>query len=190
MRVAGGGVALVDVADVEDRLGGEQLRPLERQLLLMRPSARSAAPASNRAAAPAPGRAREAWIFASLSPCCAFLTRLGTRFSRLSRSASISSVSTVSASATGSTRPSTWVTSPPSKQRRTWTIASTSRMLPRNWLPSPSPLRRAAHQAGDVDELQLGLDHLRRLGDLGDLAASRGSGTATRPTLGSIVQNG
>ena len=36
-------------------------------------------------------------------------------------------------------RPSTWVTSPSSKQRTTWAIASHSRMLARNWLPSPSP---------------------------------------------------
>ena len=48
----------------------------------------------------------------------------------------------------------------PSKQRRTCRIASTSRMLPRNWLPSPLPLAGALDEAGDVDELQLGRDHL------------------------------
>ena len=54
----------------------------------------------------------------------------------------------------------------------------------------PLALRGAAHQPGDVDELELGLDHLRRFGDLARSVSSRGSGTATRPTLGSIVQNG
>ena len=54
-------------------------------------------------------------------------------------SASINSVSTVCASRTGSTSPSTWVTSPSSKQRRTCAMASTSRILPKNWLPRPSP---------------------------------------------------
>ena len=50
-------------------------------------------------------------------------------------------------------------------------------------------LGRAADQAGDVDELDLGLDLLRALGDAAD-RSRRSSGTATRPTLGSIVQNG
>ena len=51
-------------------------------------------------------------------------------------------------------------------------------------------VRRAAHQAGDVDELELGRHDLRRLAELARRMSSRGSGTATRPTLGSIVQNG
>jgi hypothetical protein len=77
----------------------------------------------------------------------------------------------------------------PSKQRSTWTIASTSRMLPRNWLPRPSPLLAPLHQPGDVDERQLRRDDLGRLGDRRELVEPR-SGTATWPTLGSIVQNG
>src|SRR5207248_6219848 len=64
---------------------------------------------------------------ASLSLPLAFLERLSTRFSRLSRSASISSVSMVSISASGAILPSTWVMSESSKQRTTCAMASTSR---------------------------------------------------------------
>ena len=46
----------------------------------------------------------------------------------------------------------------------TWAIASTSRIWPRNWLPSPSPSGRAAHQPGDVDEFQLRRHDLGRFG--------------------------
>jgi hypothetical protein len=53
----------------------------------------------------------------------------------------------------------------------------------------PLALRGAAHQAGDVDEFQAGRHDLLRLADLAS-TSSRGSGTATRPTFGSIVQNG
>ena len=53
----------------------------------------------------------------------------------------------------------------------------------------PLALRRAAHEARDIDEGE------PRRNDLADLAisasvSSRGSGTATSPTFGSIVQNG
>ena len=50
--------------------------------------------------------------------------------------------------------------------------------------------RGAAHQPGNVDEFELRFDDA--CADLAILAIScrRGSGTATRPTLGSIVQNG
>ena len=50
-------------------------------------------------------------------------------------------------------------------------------------------LRGAAHQPGNVDEFELGLDLLADLA-ISAIRSSRGSGTATRPTLGSIVQNG
>ena len=50
-------------------------------------------------------------------------------------------------------------------------------------------LGRAAHQAGDVDERELGLDFLADLA-IAAILSRRSSGTATRPTLGSIVQNG
>ena len=53
----------------------------------------------------------------------------------------------------------------------------------------PLALGRAAHQPRDVLDLELRRDDLRGLGDARQ-HASRGSGTGTRPTLGSIVQNG
>ena len=48
----------------------------------------------------------------------------------------------------------------------------------------------AAHQAGDIDKGQPGRDDLRRFARSPTSLSSRGSGTATSPTLGSMVQNG
>jgi hypothetical protein len=53
----------------------------------------------------------------------------------------------------------------------------------------PFALARAAHQPGDVDEAELGRDDLLAARNLRELV-SRGSGTATLPTFGSIVQKG
>ena len=137
------------------------------------------------------------WASASnRSCCCASLslpfslrTRFARRFSMLSRSASISSVSMVSASAIGSMRPSTWVMSSSSKQRSTCAIASVSRILARNWLPSPSPFDAPfTSPAISTKVMRAGMICLDPA-----MAASlsrRGSGTATSPTLGSMVQNG
>jgi hypothetical protein len=107
-------------------------------------------------------------VSASLSLPVARLRIWTMRRSRLSRSESISSVSTVSASATGSMRPSTWVMSSSSKQRRTWTIASTSRMLARNWLPRPSPLEAPrTSPAMSTKEMRVGSSPSTRIaGDL------------------------
>ena len=66
-------------------------------------------------------------------------SRRVTAFSRVCRSARISSVWIVSMSELGETLPSTCTTSPSSKARTTWQMASASRMLARNLLPSPSP---------------------------------------------------
>ena len=87
--------------------------------------------------------------------------------------------------------PLTWITSEFSKQRTTWTIASHSRMLARNWLPRPSPLeapcngkggrmRRARNlhgtswfscpcldQASDVNKLAVGGNNVGGLRDVG-----------------------
>src|SRR5689334_18948421 len=111
------------------------------------PNARSSSGLRSRKRAGLPSRSstsarltRSSASLASLSLPLAFLARLSTRFSMLSRSASISSVSMVSMSASGAILPSTWVMSESSKQRTTWAMASTSRMLARNWLPKPSPL--------------------------------------------------
>ena len=65
---------------------------------------------------------------------------LAIRRSRISISEKISSRLMVSMSRSGSTLPSTWITLGSSKQRTTWTMASTSRILDRNWFPRPSPL--------------------------------------------------
>jgi hypothetical protein len=48
----------------------------------------------------------------------------------------------------------------------------------------------AAHQPGDVHEFEAGRDDLLAFADLRASTSSRGSGTATRPTFGSIVQKG
>ena len=163
--VAGRRRRLVDVAHVEHRHRGQQAERWNSLLLL-----RLALDHARRlAVAQQHQRAVdeiERLPCASLSLPLAFFSSASTRRSRLSRSASISSVSMVSMSAIGSMRFSTWVTSSSSKQRTTCAIASTSRILARNWLPSPSPLRGAAHQAGDVDEGEPRRHDLDRLGEL------------------------
>ena len=101
----------------------------------------------------------------------------------------MSSVSTTSMSPRGSTLPATWTTFGSSKQRSTWAIASTSRMLPRNWLPSPSPLdaprTRPAMSTNSsvVGMVFFGLKSA-------ESRSRRRSGTGTTPTFGSMVQNG
>ena len=54
----------------------------------------------------------------------------------------------------------------------------------------PFALGGAAHQAGDVDELELGRDDLAPTWRSAASFSRRASGTATRPTFGSMVQNG
>ena len=132
---------------------------------------------------------RRSCCTASLSPPRTLRVRFCRRFSMLSRSASISSVSMVSASATGSTRPSTWVTSSSMKQRNTWAMASVSRILARNWLPNPSPLEAPrTRPAISTKVMRVGMICFEPA-----IAANfsrRGSGTATSPTFGSMVQKG
>ena len=105
------------------------------------------------------------------------------------RSASSSSVSIVPISRTGSTLPSTWVTSSFAKQRTTCRIASTVRMWDRNLLPSPCPslapfTSPAMSTSFSADETIFSVS-MNRL-----MVFRRSSGTGTMPTLGSIVQNG
>ena len=69
----------------------------------------------------------------------ASFSRRGTAFSSVWRSARISSVSITEMSSAASIRPSTCTTSESSNTRTTWQIASASRMLARNLLPSPAP---------------------------------------------------
>ncbi len=76
----------------------------------------------------------------SLLPILAARAVLSRRFSTVSRSFRHNSRSIISLSRTGLTEPSTCTTLSSSKQRTTCTMASTSRILAKNWLPKPSPL--------------------------------------------------
>lgn len=122
--------------------------------------------------------------FASFSPDLAFFRSGWMRRSRLSRSASISSVSMVSASRNGSTLPSTWVMLSSSKQRRTCTTASVSRMLAKELVAQTLTFRRAAHQSRDIHEFQLRRNHGLGLGDFRQLVQARvGHGNAAHVGL-------
>ena len=68
-------------------------------------------------------------------------------------------------------------------------MASTSRMVARNWLPSPSPFEAPrTSPAMSTKVMRVGMISA----DLPSTASlsSRGSGTAISPTFGSMVQNG
>src|SRR5699024_816398 len=105
------------------------------------------------------------------------------------RSARISSVVMVSMSPAASTDPSTRVTSGSAKARVTWQIASASRMLARNLLPRPSPsLAPFTMPAMSTNETVAGSSFW--LPNTFASSASRGSGSGTTPTLGSMVADG
>jgi len=125
----------------------------------------------------------------SLSPPLARFSIWTRRRSRLSRSASISSVSMISRSEIGSMRFSTWVMSSSTKQRATKAMASQSRMLARNWLPRPSPLDAPrTRPATSTKVIRAGMISLDPA--MPARTFRRGSGTATSPVFGSMVQNG
>ena len=95
----------------------------------------------------------------------------------------------VSMSSPGEIFPSTWMTSGSVNTRTTWQMASLSRMAARNLLPRPSPtdapltipaMSTKVTMAGTISLLSK--SSARR--------SSRSSGTATTPTLGSMVANG
>ena len=95
----------------------------------------------------------------------------------------------VSMSEAGSTLPSTWVTSSSRNTRVTWQIAADSRMWERNLLPSPSPSDAPRTMpAMSTNSTVAGTTRAesRSAASFG----SRGSGTATTPTFGSMVANG
>ena len=125
---------LVGVEDVEERLGGEQ-----GQLAQRRPvdagGEQGACPRSGSRRLPRRPRAPGAGPSASAPPSAGAARPSpgsgGRRGSARSRS--------VSMSLAASMRPSTCTTSGSSKTRTTWQIASDSRMLARNLLPSPAP---------------------------------------------------
>mmetsp|Transcript_20940 Transcript_20940/g.35094 ORF Transcript_20940/g.35094 Transcript_20940/m.35094 type:complete len:217 (+) Transcript_20940:688-1338(+) len=112
-----------------------------------------------------------------------------SRFSIWDMSAKISSRLMVSTSEAGFTAPSTCTTFSSSKQRTTCTIMSHSRMWERNLLPRPAPsLAPFTKPAMSTNSTVVGtaLSDLLRF----DSTSRRSSGTATSPTLGSIVQKG
>ena len=75
------------------------------------------------------------------------------------------------------------------KQRVTKATASQSRMLARNWFPRPSPFDAPrTRPATSTKLIRAGMISL--LGMIAASLSSLGSGTATSPTLGSMVQNG
>ena len=126
-------LVLVDVEDVDERLGGEQGQLAQR--LEVEPRGEEGRAGSRTfcaSSAAARTTARSFLIRASFSS-------RGIAFSRVCRSARISSVLMVSMSSAGSMRPSTWTTSWSLNARMTWQIASDSRMLARNLLPRPWP---------------------------------------------------
>mmetsp|Transcript_19480 Transcript_19480/g.47167 ORF Transcript_19480/g.47167 Transcript_19480/m.47167 type:complete len:239 (-) Transcript_19480:206-922(-) len=127
---------------------------------------------------------------ASCAASCASFAPVFWRFlPRVWRSASSSSVSIMSKSRTGSTDPSTCSTPGSSKHLRSCTMTETWRMFPRNLFPSPAPsLAPFTSPAMSTNSSWAPMI----LADLAASAstASRRSGIATRPMLGSMVQNG
>ena len=125
----------------------------------------------------------------SLSPLLAFLERDWRRLSMAEMSARMSSELIISMSRSGSTLPSSWMMSSFTKQRMTWTMASTSRIVARNLLPSPAPSEApSTSPAMSTNSMAVGIcffDPERPL-----RTAIRSSGTLTTPMLGSMVQNG
>lgn len=132
---------------------------------------------------------KKALASAFLSPVLPALAIRAARLETTSRSLRISSVSMVSMSRTGSTLPSTCTMSVPSKQRTTCTMASHSRMLPKNLLPSPSPLDAPfTKPAMSTNSTMAGVFLL--VSQISASLSSRASGTGTTPVFGSMVQNG
>ena len=123
-----------------------------------------------------------------LSVRASFCSR-GIALSMVWRSARMSSVLIVSMSSSGETRPSTWTTSSSVKARSTWQMASDSRMLARNLLPSPAPsLAPFTMPAMSTNCTVAG--RIRSDPKIPASTSSRGSGTPTTPVLGSMVANG
>ncbi len=89
----------------------------------------------------------------------------------------------------GSTLPSTCVTSSSRKTRVTWQIAADSRMWERNLLPRPSP-SDAPRTMPAMSTNSTVAGTTRADSNSAASFGSRGSGTATTPTFGSIVAKG
>ena len=95
----------------------------------------------------------------------------------------------VSMSSAGDTLPSTCTTSGSVKARITWQIASASRMLARNLLPSPAPSDAPRTMPAMSTKLTVA-GMIRAEQKILASTSSRSSGTPTTPTLGSMVANG
>jgi len=124
----------------------------------------------------------------ALLPFASF-SRRGIALSTVCRSARIISVWMVEMSLAGFTSPSTCVTSSSRKTRVTWQIAADSRMCERNLLPRPSPSDAPLTMpAMSTNSTVAGITFAEENSSAS--TPSRGSGTPTTPTLGSIVANG
>ncbi len=124
----------------------------------------------------------------SFLPLASF-SSLGIAFSTVCRSARIISVWMMEMSLAGLTSPSTWVTSSSRKTRVTWQIASDSRMWERNLLPRPSPSEAPLTMpAMSTNCTVAGM--IRSEPKISASLSSRGSGSATTPTFGSMVAKG
>ena len=173
-----GQLLLVDVEDVEERLGGEQvqLAQLLDARCPRRPRRRTGWCRCR--AARRPASRRRPCAARSLRSLASFSSR-GSAFSRVCRSARISSVLIVSMSSAGETLPSTCTTFGSEKARTTWQIAEASRMLARKALPRPCPLEAPrTRPAMSTNETGAGHD-LLRAEDLGELI--RAARRAARP---------
>ena len=113
----------------------------------------------------------------------------GSAFSMVCRSARISSVLIVSMSLFGATSPSTCTTLGSRNARITWQIASLSRMLARNLLPSPSP-SEAPRTIPAMSTNDTVAGSCLAEPKMSASVPRRGSGTPTTPTFGSMVANG
>ena len=132
---------------------------------------------------------RRAASLAAVLSILACLPTLAILLSRISISEKISSRLMVSISRRGFMFPSTWTTLSSSKQRTTCTMASTSLMLLRNWLPRPSPLEAPfTRPAISTNSMTAGVTFLEWY--ISPRSFSLSSGTVTIPTLGSMVQKG
>ncbi len=95
----------------------------------------------------------------------------------------------VAMSSTGSIRPSTWMTSGSWNTRTTWQMASLSRMAARNLFPSPSPTEAPLTIPAMSTKVTVA-GTISWLSKSSASRPSRSSGTATTPTLGSMVAKG
>ncbi len=141
LEVLVGQLVLVDVEDVEEGLGGEEVEVVEELLVAgawTMPCEKRVSPFSRMALASSTALTFGATSFLMRDS----FWRRGRTFSMVWRSARISSVLMVSMSSLGETLPSTWTTFSSLKARMTWQIASDSRMFARNLLPRPSPSER------------------------------------------------